>query len=520
MVKPIDQLAGKDLAYFKVIAENLSASEREFFLAQATDILNRNVKGTADVVDSGEEAIGMARLLLDFPRINFSSITARDIQDYISLQSPVAGLLEPHETPVPVPSVEQEVDQITRQIQADPSHREIIFQGKKYNVGADTNLNPLINDALEASGSHKRIFLAGTGDGKVALLYATPLSEEKVTISGRVIRLLIVDRANVMTSISNGMTAITDQLSQIVVIRSHITGIIAIRHDNPRISSTYRQKEHAKIYDVVLKDRKHDENLERKLEVLILKHEEGHFRLREKAGHEYRFLEMELEKQGDPSLHVFDELYADMASVGHILDMAEKDPTQARDLLFAWLVFRGPKIEGDPLSVAEECVSDLLLSAVLVNEKGLTVDWTALKKRTESLKSLLDTIFSEITHNIRWDAATAVLKIRITEADAGKKYEEIRNVLVSQITTDYPEMTPSLAEMSAVAKLVSFAISQKNAGQVIMSYEGDILSYKRKIDDWMRQNLGLDNSSVPFQAPEVLIIKPEDLPEVLDQGAE
>lgn len=412
--------------------------------------------------------------------------------------------------------LEKQVEASFRKLIAKPGSEEFVFNRTTYQIGVG-DINAVVNDALEASGSKMRIFVASANayQSRVVGVVGILKSEEKNVFDGKMVRFISLDKPMFNIGIDSSNLAIDDQNSTVVTMEDDLREHLKSRQDSPRYSQHYQLSVHKRIYEEFLSRMGgvNEVNLDT-LALLVLNHERGRLEAREKYGVEYNYLAHDLQSHGDSTITVLDQIYSDLTTLQFIVNRSRSDAESALRAFIIWSVIRNPQISGQPTTVAQEVISNLLLSAARVENGRVVVDWKKLESNLNSIRSVMDDIFAEITHHIRVDLLKETGRKARDLEDENTQYSQLRKEVASEFRKEDKKLSEKLSERLAAGRFVQFILDKKDLfGKPLrQTFLGDMGVYKRKIDDWMREKLGLNDATVPFKAPKVTVVKPSDIP--------
>lgn len=514
MANPVSSLEGWDYSYFEMLATTLPDADKGRFLESVNYALDADMNGAFDLVDKGAEAARVALLIHLNPEINFNSITLLDIGSY--KDNIFAKELEAYNKKIR-PQIESQVESIFNQIERNPKDTEVVFNGVKYLIGAD-DLSSAVNNELERYGSKKRAIFAVDDERRPNIVYGEINFEKKIKIAGRDVRLMYMKNAKEIRK-DGSYLALNDGVSSIVVIESRIKSVLESRFEKTNFRSHYKYSTNKAVF-------KHfqeqlggvsKENLKLLGEV-VLNHERGHFEMRAEHGNEYRFLEMALLKINDPTLKILDEIYAELTGLRHIIYLRTKGEKVAEKALMGWIVLRGERIRNSALDLFEESIYNVLISSVDVKEdQRVVVDWSKMQYLFVSLNQELKSIFEEIKFNICIDVPGIGGSPDTPKKIALQNCAKVKKIAMDHLEKENPGKPKIMYRLETALGMVSAAVERKDpiGRPMIDSFRGDMLKYQRRIDDWMRKNVGLRDRSVPFKAPIVKEISVEDLQKML-----
>ena len=371
-------LEGTTVFNYGSLADELPDREQQkTFLTDVGLIANTNPNGVTNRIDPGDEAIALAHLLIqDFPQLNHQSITATDVADYLVQMVTRGPLL-----------VELAARTLAREIQRDPTQRQISFQEKTYEIGQD-DINAIINGALEKAGSSMRFFLWGKKGRPAILLFGKMSKEEEVTAGKQKVHIVFMGTPEIQANLPSFL-GLNDEVGLVVILEGTIQTALDTMIAKRPYALNYQRGLHEAIYREFLGAAR--TNREKTLGVigrLVKYHEVAHILLQQAFGHEHKFVAELLFGQGDPTLAVLEELYPDIFAVEGIVQTAKQDPQAALEAYHIWSIVRTPTGKREVWGVSDQSISNLLLSAGRIERGNVVVNWPTLEARVAAFKGL------------------------------------------------------------------------------------------------------------------------------------
>ncbi|MDO8527596.1 MAG: hypothetical protein Q7T03_07915 [Deltaproteobacteria bacterium] len=419
-----------------------------------------------------------------------STVSASQPKDVYLLASAAKTTIKPSASK----AMEAAVEEVVRQVQANSSPgSKIRFQGKEYKVG-NNRVNVIFNDALEKSGSKRRVVFYNAPNGAVAVLYGTVIQERKIRVHGQQVRHILLDKAEISVNETIGILGVNDLLDVIVVSKDHCEKVDAF--DRKKNSGTYKQAEHTSILDAYRAAPLDTEGLKLFAD-LVFAHETGHFEFIKTYGAIVKEFEMRDQAAGRYHLHTLEELLCEVATAQSIVALAKKDPRAAEKAYQIWVGVRGDAPGRRTYNPAEGWMAAsgfLLLSAVSMKSGTAVVDWGVLEKNTGALKSVIKTVFT--------DVQTRIIKPLVkdgsqdTPQQLAAKYKELEKVTLAQWKTANAPFNAEFAEQEVAMGIMEQLFPQREK----MGLGPDsIIRMVYTVDAWTVTQLGVNPAATPFR---------------------
>lgn len=490
----MDQLRGTRFMDWNRWSASLPADAQGVVLDTMQSIASHG--GDPAVIDSDYEVRSAAEQLVTMPLANHFGITARTVRKNSQLRI-----------------VEKAVEAIIEQLRsASALPVDVTFRGKVYAVGVD-DVTGVLNAHLEKAQSDLRIFVAASDVGTVSLLYGEKLAERFIQVNGRRVRLVTMGKERERFGFDSHTLALNDHESTIVIEDAAIVDVVHEMIANPR-----KRKKAFVQQQRELCASPYGESIAHAVDTLretVFQHELGHFALLDRHGGEFRWIDSALMRAGSQRFKAFNELYADLYALQQIVRNADSDVEEATRAFQLWAMFRSAQNPELPHTVSNECVSNVLLSAVKTTVPALTVDWPLLRSRIESLLALLDKSIAEVGYHAKLNVVIRHYRYRRNPSPdvVNQSYAALVQDGAQKLRAHNSSYDQSKAErFVSVALVTDMLRSQPILGQTrLMNFQLDGIRYARSIDDWMMRELGLSREQVPFGAPDIRTIDPRTL---------
>lgn len=413
----------------------------------------------------------------------------------------------------------------------DPSFRDIMFRDQLYTIG-ESYLNPVLNQALEDVGSAKRVLITMNSQYQMTVVYGLIQDEKKYTVGhGQMVRLITMSQIETQINQPPGLMGSNDNKDTVMILTPNLKLGAENRIEHPKKHPFYKQDEHEALYAAFAEN---PETMVDAFANLVREHEWGHFKWKESYGYELYALLITIRQfdtktsqkvVGDDTLHVLMELFCDFSLLDEMIKNGQSREPEKNKRAMAYFqsaaVFRASQGRTRGKSTeetADECVVDLLLSVAKMDEEGnVIVDddgWAELEQRTQSLRETVNKIFldakrrllkqiivansenqSEVISSLQEEDELTVLQARcdgLVEAHLetyrvlypGRDDEDVRKIIINKFV------------LKALYEKDFFA---KESRPFWLGVAHVTIEYRRRIDTWMQDNLGLDQQSTPFR---------------------